>query len=95
MECNIFLCVLCKERDSENNLVTLTKKGFESLQSASEARKDNICSLLYFTGDVAVHENCRKNYVSKRKVEQYIKKQQTENTKINLDTRDNSHGNAT
>jgi hypothetical protein len=63
--------------------VSLTKKGFESLQRSSETRRDVFTTILY--RKTVVHKKDRKNSVSKRNIDQFIEKTENKLTKFDSD----------
>jgi len=84
MAADIFKCVICNLSDCEENLTKLTKKGCDSIKISGEARGDNL--KLNNCGESFVHANCRKNYVSKHKIAQFQKKQQSSTTTTDCDS---------
>jgi hypothetical protein len=60
---------------SEGDLVTVGKKGIESLKHAAVFRSEKD-HCIHFNDGIYVHEKCRKNYVSKEKIERWISKQE-------------------
>lgn len=67
-------CVLC-DKESDERLVKVTTKGVISLKSAALARGEiERHSIIQLDDYVKVHENCRKNYVNKKNIENLKRK---------------------
>ena len=66
------VCVLCEKKDKILNLQNLTEKGATSLNTTIEKRKDKHKQVSI---GQYVHNNCRKNYSSERKILQSLPKQ--------------------
>ena len=84
MAADIFKCVICNSSDCEENLTKLTKKGCDSLKSSGEARGENL--KFNNCGESFVHGDCRKNYVSKHKIAQFKRQQQSATTTTDCDS---------
>ena len=67
-------CVLC---NTPGVLVFVGKKGIQSLKEAAIARGEEDRAL-HFNEEVLVHEICRKNYVNKRNITQWLNKQENQ-----------------
>ncbi|KZR98101.1 Uncharacterized protein APZ42_006633, partial [Daphnia magna] len=80
---DIFKCVICNLSDGEENLTKLTKKGCDSLKISGEARGENF---KLNNCESFVHADCRKNYVSKHKIAQFKKPQQSATTTTDCDS---------
>ena len=67
-------CVLCGELDLIPNLQKISEKGVTTLNEAISRRKDKFEQVL--VGQF-VHQNCRKNYSSERKILQALNNYQS------------------
>ena len=63
-------CVLCNSEDE--TLVIVGKRGIETLINSAVERGEPYYK---FVDGIVVHEDCRKNYVSKRNIQQFNQRQ--------------------
>lgn len=73
MSQNLKCCVLCGS--DQDVLVLIRKKGLDSLKAACVSRDETHRTFHFVDGASYVHEKCRKQYVSKRNIEQWKQKQ--------------------
>ena len=81
------ICSLCQNPGGK--LVSLTKKGKDSLENCAKQRNDARLQKDFLNGSVsAVHEECRKNYTNRKRIASINKsKEETELKSCKIDTR--------
>ncbi len=65
-------CILCDENNKNETLISVGPKGFNSLQSAAISRGENDKLFQHHKENTLVHESCRKNYVNKKRIRQFV-----------------------
>lgn len=65
------VCVICQENHDTNKLVKIGSKGKATLKKVSLERKDTDVTDNLSKNPIYVHENCRKDYVSKKSIRQH------------------------
>ena len=82
-------CLICSK--SGGKMITLTKKGKESLIQCAHLRNDSTVETeAEKECELKVHENCWKNYTNRKRISSELKKEQTESKSCKVDTRSTS-----
>jgi hypothetical protein len=65
-------CILCDEINTSEALISVGAKGMKSLHSAAISRGEHDKLLQRHNQNTLVHESCRKNYVNKKRICQFL-----------------------
>jgi hypothetical protein len=69
-------CILCDEINTSEALISIGAKGMKSLQSAAISIGEHDKLLQHHNQNTLVHESCRKNYVNKKRICQFLMKKE-------------------